>query len=120
MYEDFYNHISKIVSKFKEIDKDLPIRIISHLDADGITSASILIKSFSREDRKFSLSIVKQITQSKLKEIAREDYKILFFTDLGSNNITDIENLFKNKEVFVLDHHIPEKTDTKLNQKRPK
>ncbi len=119
MYEEFYKHAENIVSDFRKLDPNLPIRIISHLDADGLTAASILIKSLIRENRKFSLSIIKQISRLRLKEFSKEDYGIYFFTDLGSNNLSDIEELFNGKEVFILDHHIPEKKETKLNFLNP-
>ncbi len=119
MYKDFYDSIKEAVSRFKELDPNIPIRIISHLDADGISAASILIKALRRENRKFSLSIIKQITSLRLKEFSREDYKIYFFIDLGSNNITEIESIFKNKKIFILDHHIPEKKETRLNFVNP-
>lgn len=119
MYEEFYKYIEETVSVFNKLDKNLPIRIISHLDADGITAASILVKTFLRENRKFSVSIVKQISKVRLKEFAKEDYKIFFFTDLGSNNISDLESLFNGRNVFVLDHHIPEKKETKINFVNP-
>ncbi len=117
-YNDFYNYINSAVEKFKSLEAS-PVRIISHLDADGIAAASILAKALIREDIKFSISIVKQISKQKLKEFSHENYKIYFFTDLGSNSLTEIENLFKNKEIFILDHHIPEKIDTKINLVNP-
>ena len=117
-YNDFYNYVNSAVEKFKSLEAS-PVRIISHLDADGIAAASILAKALIREDIKFSISIVKQISKQKLKEFSHENYKIYFFTDLGSNSLTEIENLFKNKEIFILDHHIPEKIDTKINLVNP-
>lgn len=117
-YNEFYNHINNSIAKFKSLEKT-PVRIISHLDADGIAAASILAKAFTRENIKFSLSIIKQISKQRLKEFADETYKIYFFTDLGSNSLTEIENTFLNKEVFILDHHIPEKKETKLNFVNP-
>jgi len=99
-YNDFYNYINSAVEKFKSLEAS-PVRIISHLDADGIAAASILAKALIREDIKFSISIVKQISKQKLKEFSHENYKIYFFTDLGSNSLTEIENLFKNKEIFI-------------------
>ncbi|MBU0962625.1 MAG: single-stranded DNA endonuclease, partial [Nanoarchaeota archaeon] len=117
-YNEFYKHINSLVEKFKSLEKT-PVRIISHLDADGISAASILARALKREDIKFSISIIKQLSKQKLKEFSNENYKIYFFTDLGSNNLSDIESLFINKEIFILDHHIPEKKDTSINFGNP-
>ncbi|MDD5650556.1 MAG: DHH family phosphoesterase [Candidatus Nanoarchaeia archaeon] len=117
-YNEFYELTNSLVAKFKSLNKT-PVRIVSHLDADGIAAASILAKALTRENIKFSLSIIKQISKQRLKEFSNENYKIYFFTDLGSNNLSEIENSFNNKEVFILDHHIPEKKETKLNFLNP-
>src|SRR3989344_8122427 len=97
--------LNKAVNEFKNIDN---IRIISHLDADGIASASILIKCLLKENKKFSLSIVKQLDEKILKEISRENYKNIFFVDLGSGCLNNIKKYLSDKKIFILDHHILE------------
>jgi len=114
-YELFKEDIKKSVEEFKKIDKKEVIRVISHLDADGISAASLMVKYLNINNRKYSISIVQQIKKDILKNLARESYKYFIFTDIGSGAITDIENLFKNKTVFILDHHEPEKTEIKCN-----
>jgi len=50
--EQYYNFISIVesaVKKFKEIPKNKRIKLISHLDADGITSAAIMINALINE-----------------------------------------------------------------------
>lgn len=105
--EEFFNSIKNAVEKFKSLNK--PIRIIGHLDADGICASSILVKSLKREDIKFSLSIVRQIDDKLINKLEKEDYEIIFFVDLGSGSIDRIDNL--NKTIFILDHHKPEDYD---------
>ena len=43
-YELFNEDIKKAVEAFKAIPKDEVIRVVSHLDADGISAASLVIK----------------------------------------------------------------------------
>ena len=112
-YELFKEDIKKSVEEFKKIDKKEVIRVISHLDADGISAASIMVKCLNNDNRKYSISIVQQIKKDILESLAREPYKYFIFTDIGSGAITDIENLFKEKTVFIIDHHEPEKTEIK-------
>ncbi len=104
--EDF-NHVSGV------------IRIVSHLDADGICSAAILSKAFSRKGMKFSLSIVKRLDRSILEGLALEPCKNILFVDLGSGCLSDIEETLKDKKVFVLDHHRLEKIQTSVQLLNP-
>lgn len=108
-YELFNEDIKKSVEEFKKIGKKEVIRVISHLDADGISAASLMVKCLNNDNRKYSISIIQQIKRDVLESLAREPYDCFIFTDLGSGALTDIESLFKGKKVFILDHHDPEK-----------
>ncbi len=114
-YELFKEDIKKTVEEFKKIPKNDVVRIISHLDADGISAASIMIKCLNNDNRKYSISIIQQIKKDILENLAKEPYKYFIFTDIGSGAITEIERLFDQKKVFILDHHEPEKKETKSN-----
>ena len=59
-YENFFKDIENAVNKFRQLEKK-PVRIISHLDSDGLCAASILAKAFQNENIPFSLSILKQL-----------------------------------------------------------
>lgn len=103
----FEKQIEEAVKHFKELN-DGPIRIISHLDADGISAASILVYALLNENIKFSLSIVRQLSQSVLNELSLESYQTFMFTDLGSGYLSQIEQALPNKTIFIFDHHKPE------------
>lgn len=106
------NSINNLTKEFLEITKDKPVRIISHYDTDGITSAAIIVKTLRRLERKFSLRIVKGIDKKVLEaELKRNSREILLFVDLASNSLDAFKNL-KNP-IFILDHHEIDKT--KLN-----
>jgi len=96
--------IDKIAKEFLEKTKSKPIRIISHHDTDGITSAAILAKTFTRLDKPFSIRIVKGLDETILKEESnRQPEEILLFSDLGSSNLDYFNSL--PEPVFILDHH---------------
>ncbi|MFA5176278.1 MAG: DHH family phosphoesterase [Candidatus Nanoarchaeia archaeon] len=116
-YETFVNYVNDIVAKFKNLEnlKEEPIKLISHRDADGICSAAIASAAFKREGLKFSISTVKQLTKKKLEELKNEDYKVYFFTDLGSGSIHFMKEILKEKIIFILDHHIIDKELLKEN-----
>src|SRR3989344_3763381 len=96
--------IEKAVQEFKKLDNK-PIRVISHLDCDGLTSASIITKILKRENRKFVLSIFKQLNEKNLKEVSLENYETFIFTDLGSGYLSLINKYLSNKKIFIFDHH---------------
>ncbi len=108
----FFEKIKQAADEFKRI-KNGTIRIISHLDADGICAASIMIKTLKGLNLNYSVSIVHQLSEEFLKEISDEDYNTYIFTDLGSGQIPLIKQYLKDKRIFVLDHHQPseEKND---------
>ncbi|MFC1698291.1 DHHA1 domain-containing protein [Nanoarchaeota archaeon] len=103
--------IDRAVSLFKKIDKNETVRVISHLDADGICAASILIKALTRENLKHSLSIITQLNKNIIEEYQPEKYNYYFFIDLGSGQIRDLAEQLPNKTIFILDHHEPQDFD---------
>jgi RecJ-like exonuclease len=112
-YKSFQDSIKTAVDKFRSWDKDKIIRIISHLDADGISASAILINLLNKENRKYSISIVPQLNREKIIELSKESYPYFIFSDLGSGQIKDLNELL-NKEIIVLDHH--KLDDSKANK----
>ena len=114
-YDEFKGQIKKAVEEFKNINKNETIRLISHLDADGVSACSILIRLLNNYNMKYSVSIVQQLTKDVLNELILEPYNCFIFTDIGSNSLNDINRVLQGKKVFVLDHHTPEKFEGSEN-----
>ena len=110
-YEQFDESLRKAAEAFKAIDKNEIIRVISHLDADGISACSIMLRLLNIENRKYSVSTVQQVNEPLLEQLAKEPYNYVIFTDLGSGVIKEINKILPNKKVFVLDHHSIETND---------
>ena len=110
-YEEFDKLLKKGAEEFKKIDKKEVIRLVSHLDADGISAASIMIKLLNNDNRKYSVSIVQQLNKAVLSQLAAEPYNCFIFTDIGSGVISDIKEVLNDRKVFVLDHHSIETDD---------
>lgn len=104
-YKQLYEAIEEAANKFKKWDKNKTIRIISHLDADGISAAAILIRLLNQENRKYSISILPQLNREKLIEFSKEKEEYFIFTDLGSGQLHDIKEMLKTKKILILDHH---------------
>jgi len=77
------------------------IRVISHCDADGITSAAVIATSLARAGYGFHVSIKKTGTG-----IAGgiDDEKLAIFCDIGSTNLDEINGL--NCRAVLCDHHM--------------
>lgn len=94
-------HISKALTRVREISEYKPIRVISHHDTDGITSAAILARCLQRWNKKFSLHIVKGLDKEFIDKLPENE--LLLFVDLASGSLNYLAE--KKTEVVILDHH---------------
>ncbi|MFA5484734.1 MAG: DHH family phosphoesterase [Candidatus Pacearchaeota archaeon] len=96
--------VEDFTREFLEKSENKPIRIVSHYDTDGITSAAILARTLQRLDKKFTINIVKGLDEEIIKkELNRNKKEIIIFSDLASNSLNYFNNL--ENPVFILDHH---------------
>ena len=125
MREEFSIAVKEAVRKFNEARKEKPVRIISHMDCDGLSSAAIMSMAFNRAGIKFTLSFVKYLDSSILAALAKEPHEVFIFTDIGSGYVKSLDKILENKTVFVLDHHLPEevcsswRSDSSLPEQLP-
>ncbi len=100
--KDLESEIELIANKFVETIPNKDILIISHFDTDGITSATILIKTLRKLDKRFSLKIVKRLEEETISSLPKD--KIVIFLDLASGSLNRLSraNL---RDVFIIDHH---------------
>lgn len=104
-YGQFKQSIAEAARTFRDVPKERCVRVISHLDADGITAASIIISALNRENRCYSISIVQQMNSKIIDSLSKEDYSCFVFTDLASEYVDELAEKLKDRKVFVLDHH---------------
>jgi len=104
-FKDFEAALLRAAEEFRKIKRTEIIRLISNLDADGISAASIIIRVLERLNFSYSVSILHQLKEENAKELAEEDYEYYVFCDLGSGQLSHINKYFKGKQVFVFDHH---------------
>jgi len=93
--------LKHMISEIDELSISKPIKVISHNDTDGITSAAIFSRAMQRWKKNFSLEIVKNLEKSYIE--ALPDTHVLIFLDLASGSLPELG--LKKTEVFVLDHH---------------
>ena len=99
--------LANLTKKAKEIIVSYPrstkIRVISHYDADGITSAAIICKALYREGFNFHATLMRNPFDKGLARVSKEDNELIIFSDMGSGQIETIEKL--NCKAIIIDHH---------------
>lgn len=93
--------IKKTIEKLDYLSKTKQIKVISHYDTDGITSAAIFSRALQRWNKKFSIEIVKGLDEEYVKSLPED--KILIFLDLASGSLHYLSE--KKTEIFIFDHH---------------
>src|SRR3989344_490326 len=95
------NAIKSAISRIENLARSKSIKVISHYDSDGITSAAIFTKTLERWKKTFSLKITKSLDEQLIKSLPEDE--ILIFLDLASNSLNYLKD--KKTEIFILDHH---------------
>lgn len=95
------DRISYAIEKIKEVGKNKPLKVISHFDTDGITSAAIFSRALFRSGISFSLEIVKSLEENYIDSLNEDN--CLIFLDLASGSLPSLGR--KNTEIFIFDHH---------------
>lgn len=108
--KELKKEVEKASNELKKIFKENGfIKIFTHFDADGISSAAIITKLLKEHDQLFHLTALKNLTDVILEEIKKEikekKYKAVFFLDLGASKLKKIFELKEYGKIFVLDHH---------------
>ncbi len=93
-----------IAEAILSIPKDDPILVVSHLDADGLSSGSIITHALLGAGFSPHHRVVKQLDPEVVKEVASTGYRHVIFTDMGSGQKPMLKEL-EGKSVFVIDHH---------------
>ncbi len=83
------------------------VRVISHNDADGLSSASILCHALQRKGIRFHTSIVARLDGPVVEMVSASvgEDDLVVFCDMGSGQ-SDILATLKNA-IVILDHHVP-------------
>ena len=83
------------------------VRIVSHNDADGLTSAGIMAQALLRAGIRFQLSIAGRLDEALIEEVNRSisQGELVIFCDMGSGQPELIAKVAT--DVVVLDHHKP-------------
>ncbi|HPT37667.1 MAG TPA: DHH family phosphoesterase [Methanothrix sp.] len=92
-------------SPAQEIRRKKDLLIVSHVDADGLTSAAIICTAVERCGLDYRSMFFRQLDEAALDEIADQNAELVIFTDLGSGMIPQICD--RGLAAIVADHHKP-------------
>ena len=80
------------------------VAIITHLDADGITSGSIMAMALRRMGARFSLRTVSDLNSSVVEKMKADGRDFYIVTDLGGGWASHLRKTLGDKWV-IIDHH---------------
>ena len=89
-------------------------RIVSHYDADGITSAGIICNALLRRGIQFHTTIVSKLEDSFIHGLKDP---LIIICDMGTAQLDLISAHLNEKDVIIIDHHTPPLTSpTPINE----
>ena len=97
---EIFQKASEMLSSFPKSTK---IRVISHYDADGTTSAAIICKALYRAGYDFQASLMRNPFDKGLARVSKEKNELIIFSDMGSGQIETIEKM--DCKAIIIDHH---------------
>jgi single-stranded-DNA-specific exonuclease len=80
------------------------VAIISHLDADGITSGSIMAMALRRMGARYSVRAISDMNSSIIEKMKTEGRDYYVITDLGAGWASHLRKTLGDKWV-IIDHH---------------
>ena len=87
----------------EHIENDSVVRIISHNDADGISSAAVIANALKEENVQFHTTIIPRLKEDIVNQLRSEKYDLFIFSDMGSAFVNEF-NTYKH-DVIIADHH---------------
>jgi single-stranded-DNA-specific exonuclease len=90
------------------VENEKEISIISHLDADGIASGSILSSALARLGAKCAVRTVSDITLNVLEQLRYENHDFYIITDLGGGMANEFNQALDSRWAIIDHHQIPE------------
>ncbi|MBN2335640.1 DHH family phosphoesterase [Candidatus Bathyarchaeota archaeon] len=94
----------------RHVERGSRIRIVTHNDADGLSSGGILSVVAHRKAAAFRTSSEKKLDERLVESLADEKPDLIVFSDFGSG-YTDMIAESLSQDIIILDHHLPTEND---------
>jgi single-stranded-DNA-specific exonuclease len=103
------NDVRRTADAICEADE---VTIISHIDADGVSTEAILSQALAREEIPVRSVFVRQLEPMAMRHVPK-DRSLKLFTDLGAGQQNLIEEHgLTTEEVLIIDHHVSQPCGT--------
>lgn len=88
------------------------VTVVSHIDADGITSEAILAQAISQQGINVRSVFVRQLEPLTMRHVPKDD-SLKVFVDLGAGqqNLLEEHGLTE-RDAVIIDHHVPQPVET--------
>ena len=90
------------------VENGSEIAVVTHLDADGITSGSIIGSALARMGARYSVRAVSDMNPSVIERMKAENRDFYIITDLGGGWASHLRKALGDKWVVIDHHQIPE------------
>ncbi len=90
------------------VEANSEIAIVTHIDADGITSGSIMAAALARMGAKCTVRTVSDMNPAVIETMKAEDHEFYIITDLGGGMAAQFRKALGNKWIVIDHHQIPE------------
>lgn len=101
--------VEDVTAAAKKVSQVEAATVISHIDADGITSSAIISSALLRMGISVNPVFVRQLEPLTMKYVPKDD-TLKIFTDLGAGQQNLMEEAkIPEEQVLILDHHISQK-----------
>jgi RecJ-like exonuclease len=91
------------------------IIVVTHIDADGLSSGAIAFKSLARVGASVSVRAITEMDRRVIGELKSEGFDYYLFTDLASGLVSELSSAFGNSFMIVDHHQLPEKDRNRQN-----
>jgi len=108
---------SKLSQAVERVSRHHDVLIISHYDADGISSAGILCSALLIAGKRFQVTLYKNLNEKGVERIKRSGAECVILSDMGASYIRELEGV--EADVVVLDHHRSEDDSEKVIHVNP-
>lgn len=93
---------------FETIRAGKRILVVTHIDADGLCSGSLVLAALTRKGANVTLRTVPDLDPKAIAELASQGFDFVIFTDLGSTLVHELEEAFDGRYLVIDHHQVPE------------
>ncbi len=107
MERDVKGFLQAAGSMADQLKTSSDVLVVAHIDADGVSAASIASSALERAGVPHRVRFIKKLDEKERKELDGEECDTLWLVDLGSGCYSQMDH----PGLCVADHHVPDDTN---------